>query len=403
MSSLKTLFPGYFQKSAQQIQATWDTGFIVFDTNIILNLYKYSESTRSELLEIMDKFQERLWLPNQVAFEYLNNRFTVISDQAKQYSETSKMIKSLEDNLSNKRSHPFITGNGLRALNRVLERVRAELNESEKELINLSRVDKILEKITELTDGRIGKDLIKSEYDQTFIEGATRYKDKIPPGYEDDAKGGKQPNFSGNREKFGDLIIWKQLITEAKSRMSDVILVTDDVKEDWWLISNGKTIGVRPELTAEFESQTNKQFLMYNGFNFIKYAQEHLNVKISKSSLSEIQEQSQNKLKNSSTIYSNYLKNMENIKEKTTFNIPSLQELDQISKMTQMFSKEEYSRLEEITKWIDVTQMQATSALAKAIQNHRLVDATKALSLEDGYDFTKDEKLNKNDISEKSD
>ena len=43
-------------------------------------------------------------------------------------------------------------------------------------------------------------------------------------------------------KKYGDLILWYQIIDKAKESKKPIILISGDVKEDWWLEKNGKRI-----------------------------------------------------------------------------------------------------------------------------------------------------------------
>lgn len=54
----------------------WQNGVIVFDTNVLLNLYRYNEETRNELLKLMKSYQNRLWMPYQVALDTLEQELT---------------------------------------------------------------------------------------------------------------------------------------------------------------------------------------------------------------------------------------------------------------------------------------------------------------------------------------
>ena len=76
-------------------------------------------------------------------------------------------------------------------------------------------------------------------------------------------KPNNKENIQLECKKYGDFIIWKQLIEHAIDTKKNVIFVTDDEKEDWWEEFNGKTIGPRPELSKEFREKTSKLFLMY--------------------------------------------------------------------------------------------------------------------------------------------
>ncbi|WP_204277464.1 PIN-like domain-containing protein, partial [Escherichia coli] len=61
-------------------------------------------------------------------------------------------------------------------------------------------------------------------------EGEDRYAKKIPPGYKDAKKD------AGEFDKYGDLIIWKDMIGKAKADKRPILFISDDAKEDWWWI-----------------------------------------------------------------------------------------------------------------------------------------------------------------------
>ena len=52
---MKDLFPGFFKESEANLKKAWDESIFVFDANILLNFYRYSDSTRKELLSLLDK------------------------------------------------------------------------------------------------------------------------------------------------------------------------------------------------------------------------------------------------------------------------------------------------------------------------------------------------------------
>jgi len=99
-------------------------------------------------------------------------------------------------------------------------------------------------------------------------EGEERYAKKIPPGFEDAKKGGD------GGDKFGDLIIWKEMMEKAKADQRPIIFVTDDGKSDWWHIHHGKKIGPHPHLVEEFLTATSQQFHIYELPQFLRYSAE---------------------------------------------------------------------------------------------------------------------------------
>jgi hypothetical protein len=87
------------------------------------------------------------------------------------------------------------------------------------------------------------------------------------------------------------LIIWKELITLTKKEKKEIIFITDDRKEDWWTIENGKTIRPREELIKEFYDLTGIRILIYNADNFLHFAKERkLVTSIKEKSITEVKE-----------------------------------------------------------------------------------------------------------------
>jgi hypothetical protein len=125
-----------------------------------------------------------------------------------------------------------------------------------------------------------------------------RFADRIPPGYADadKEKNPNQASFFHNQikypRKFGDLILWRQLIGHVKSQgIKFVILVTADRKEDWWWREQGKTIGVQPELVREIRRLGSVDlFWMYSSAQFLEHAKMYAQAKVSDQAVAELQE-----------------------------------------------------------------------------------------------------------------
>jgi len=76
----------------------------------------------------------------------------------------------------------------------------------------------------------------------------------------------------------------------AKERKKPVILICEDLKEDWWWISPEGTMGPRPELIQEFSTKTEMLFYMYSLDQFMDYANKYINTKIDKKVILEAKE-----------------------------------------------------------------------------------------------------------------
>ncbi|WP_411991386.1 PIN-like domain-containing protein [Agarivorans sp. DSG3-1] len=287
---MKDLFPGHFKDSEKELKKAWDESLFVFDANILLNLYRYSDSTRSEFIRILDKMKERIWLPHRAAEEYLNNRLVVISQQEKSYDETKNSIDNLKQTLKNSRQHPFVSRDVMDNANGAFDKLLAELDSNK--LTHTKRIndDEIQDAIAAMFESRVGQPYDNDELKNLIVEGESRYKEKIPPGFKDGGKGGYSNIFVEKCKKYGDLIVWKQVIDKAITENQSIVLVTDDKKEDWWEKVNGKTLGPRPELVKEFRDKTNKSFHMYKADRFLELARVNLGENVSDEIVEEIRE-----------------------------------------------------------------------------------------------------------------
>lgn len=284
---MKEKFPGYFKLSDKEINHLWENALLVFDANILLNLYRYSDETRDDFFKILEKVKDRIWIPHQSANEFFENRLSVINQQEKSYEEATNALKSIENEFKNSRQHPFITQKLLKKFSSLSKEICEQLNES-KEFHN-KRVyqDDVLGKIESLFNNKVGDEYGKNQLKEIYKEGEIRFLDKVPPGYKDS---GKKDDSSKDVRKFGDLVVWKQILDKSIEIKKGIILITDDRKEDWWVRFKGKTISPRPELKKEFQTETKQSFHMYQSDRFLEFATEYLNEEINENAIQEIRE-----------------------------------------------------------------------------------------------------------------
>src|SRR6266508_7012977 len=72
-------FQGYRLPTEAEIDDALRLALIVIDANLLLNLYRYTESTRDDLLGVMGRLGDRLWVPHQVLREFWRNRLGVLT------------------------------------------------------------------------------------------------------------------------------------------------------------------------------------------------------------------------------------------------------------------------------------------------------------------------------------
>jgi hypothetical protein len=345
---MKNMFGGYYLPSDEEFKELWEKCIFVLDANVLLNLYRYPKDARDDLINIFNKISDRLWIPHQVALEYQDNRLLVISEQSRKFdevksllNETLEKLKSNLEPLSLKKRHSAIKADDfLKGVNKQFEKYLSELEALEKEHPDVFDPDKLRGEIDKLYEERIGSPpQNQEELDKIYSEGEKRYEINLPPGYMDKEKvKGKERHLFNQLEfkcAYGDLILWYQLIDQAKSKedFKYIIFITDDDKEDWWWIvdSQGKkTIGPRPELVEEIKSKANvRLFYMYNTERFLKYAQHHLKAEVKPDSISEVRDIHREKIIEKSRTDLTVLENRLNEMEKRKIELSKIKKVQQ--------------------------------------------------------------------------
>lgn len=304
---MKRSFPHFADRSPDSYKQAWSDGLVVLDANVLLNLYRYREGTRTELLDVLSKLGERVWLPHYAALEFYRNRLGVMADEASKRSGVVSAVGEMQDKLRGQfeklgvaSKHSIIDGEGfLGALNQVVETFIGRVNEDGKSQQKLTDPDPIREVIEAVFDGRVGEAATsQAALDNIYVEAKARFDARVPPGFEDAKKATeKAPVFLHNglyyKRQFGDFLIWVQMLEHAKKRSNtSLIFVTDDSKEDWWerySLAGPQTIGPRVELREEAHSRGGvSEFLMYTPERFLEFASKELSVDVSPETLEEV-------------------------------------------------------------------------------------------------------------------
>jgi hypothetical protein len=237
------------------------------------------------LVELFEGIGERLWMPYQFAAEFQRNRAKAIIEQVESYRTIAAQFKKMVDqNLKPKHRHPFISAKSMAAL----ELIRRELEKGRTQHEAMLADDPMFDRMTVLLTGRVGAPPTSPELDTLFAEATRRYGLKIPPGYADIDK--PEP------DRFGDYVGWKQILDYGAGQQCSLVLITDDLKEDWWYVRGDRTIGPRPELIAEYRDVCKKPFYMYTLEHFIRFAQGRFGKRVGQSVLVEIRQRSEERV-----------------------------------------------------------------------------------------------------------
>ncbi len=283
------LFPISYRPTSDDLERMWPKATVAFDTNVLLRVYQFSPVAREQLLDAMKRLGDRLWIPHQVAKEFHHKREQVIGEQHEAFEPTARAFKALNAHVQElPKHHPSIDISRLKEVAaHAFSEATAILAAAKERQLSVAP-DDLLRRLTDIVGDRFGKDPDQGWLDTRYAEGRQRYVSKIPPGYKDDHK--REP------EKFGDYVLWCELLDHAATTKRPVFFVTDDTKEDWWLEQGGRRIGPRRELMVEMQRVAGVSFHLYTSDQFMRYAQHSLGVAENPDVIDEAQEVSRSEL-----------------------------------------------------------------------------------------------------------
>lgn len=293
---MKNNFKEFYEYSDDELKKIWKEAIFIFDTNILNSLYRIPEDLRKDLFKILDQLKndDRIWVPHQVLFEFHKNRRNVIIGLEKDYKDAIHAIEGFSSELPKKfkgklksacENHPLLNSDEIYGkVEKSLVSIKDEIEKIKKTHPDWKNNDEILLKI-EKYFSNFGKEYSEKELSEIYKEGEKRYKEHIPPGYADCKNNGGEKE--GNN-RFGDLIIWKQILDFSKKSKNPIIFITNDIKPDWWVIEYDKPVKPRFELRKEIFKNFKHEFDMYNLEMFLEKSKTYLKSDITRASIDKI-------------------------------------------------------------------------------------------------------------------
>lgn len=278
----ETFFEWYPLTEAE-LEHIWRDGVIVPDANVFLSFYRWSDKTRNEMFALLERFADRLWVPHQAALEYHRSRIGALLDQMKACRTfIDRVERDVVQVLQTAQRQPMVSEPTFERLRASWTAAVEELNQTVTTLESFIADDPIRERLTALTQRRVGPPLSAESQARIEREGPRRYEEQIPPGYRDDKKK-RSPD-----QKWGDLVVWFQMIEEAARSGKPMIFVTGDEKEDWWRDEYGRKLGARPELIVEFRHNTGQLIVFYTPAIFSEHARDRAGATVAASAVQEM-------------------------------------------------------------------------------------------------------------------
>ncbi|MEI7996822.1 MAG: PIN domain-containing protein [Methylococcaceae bacterium] len=288
-------FSEHFQPTEAEKQNIWAEALFVFDTNILLNLYRLSKETSLGMMEVLKKLKGRLFLPHQVSFEFYEHREEEIARQVNAFEDVRKYLKEIPKDFKKQFSrHPCIPITAIaEALTKCAEeQVNLVADSQGKNQLNfLDHDDPILPALDALftdcseppyTDA--DNDLLNEKVEECFQKN-------LPPCFVYES--GQKPKSPTNYHK-GDSRVWFQIIKHAGTTKKPIIFVTADDKHNWWrhikIGNKDRPIGPHFQLIRDIELASGNRFLMYTQESFLEEAPKYLGVSEQKQIIEEIKQ-----------------------------------------------------------------------------------------------------------------
>ncbi len=259
---------------------------VVLDTNVLLNIYRYSPEFSDFAFECLKAIKDYIVLPATVRLEYgkhCRGEFSKMERRIEEAcKETAKQIEAAKSRIIG-----FCHGlerlqfqdvedlkAGLSEKMDAANAVLANFFENHAALGLIQRAwagtDYLLGFIEEIDSaGKIMSPPSQEDIYRWCEEGEKRYKTETPPGFKD-AK-----NKDGVR-KYSDLILWQEILRYARNQAVNVVFITDDVKADWWEHIEGNR-QFHSKLFEEFE-RTGQQIVPMTSQEFLADISEAYNI-----------------------------------------------------------------------------------------------------------------------------
>lgn len=241
----------------------------ILDTNIYLDLLRYSKSASTKLFHLYQTITDDLRLPAQVHKELSKNISIVSGQRISNLKNAGTIIKNAINTCStNVRTqldvflrHKFTDAATLSdTANSELEAIKQNISNYIENIVSdrnsFLAVSDVVSFIDSIWAAHVQESYKPSKLMSIYADGAIRYRYKVPPGYMDDPQNNKESNKDG-ADVFGDLILWNQIMDCGCVEHRAVVFVTADMKEDWFVLDGKRPVSPREELLNEFSEKTN--------------------------------------------------------------------------------------------------------------------------------------------------
>lgn len=292
MANIKTMFPEFFQSKLKDSDLESNaSNLIVLDTNFLLDILQMPTDIAKTYVEALDKVKDNLYIPYLVALEFNFRKSGIKKEKIyninKYKDNVKKPIESLKTNILDyslikiKENSESFSGELIAEVNSFQTKISEMLNKKVAETITKEE-HTLYEHLISIIEDRIGAVYSQDWIDEVETDGENRYEKKVPPGFDDDSKDQENEKIRqyGNlhyQRKFGDLIIWKDIIDYSREHASEgpkVVYITNDgqsdKKNDLLYKVNNLIVGPHISLMNELQVEADKELHILSNLRFVQ-------------------------------------------------------------------------------------------------------------------------------------
>lgn len=271
----------------------------VFDTNILLNIYRWKKETFQDFIECVGKIgKDNVFVTHQIKSEFFRNRtthafvFTGFSHLGEDLATAARnrCKADFEQHMRGDLKEKLLTELES-AFRQLADTVNTIINREFQDRLSLLKNDLFLERLASVISN------VYSPFDEARRKaleaeaGQRRNKilaDKAAAKNTDKNDVEKFPGFSDSEKGYGDYIILHELLTLAQEKGKDIVFVTDEKKDDWFHKVHGRVESIRLNVKRKFIDVS--QYLdIWDSPEFIERIAKAKNLKIEDTTVLDVQ------------------------------------------------------------------------------------------------------------------
>lgn len=283
----------YYPPSDENVADAWQQGVISIDASVLLNFHQYTEDAREAMATVLQTVKNQIFVPHQAALEYqlrrqggFGNLRKDVDEVATALGEGVNVVRKAVDEV--RKFHPTLEKPPLlETIDKFEEALHGQLRVAKESLPSArDQSENVRQQLDELIGSRVGPPHEAKIREEIEAEGKLRYSNLQPPGFKDDSK---------DTNQYGGLIFWKQCLDHARENKKPLLIITDELKDDWWWKIGDQLLGPHPELRMEARKEAGVFLWMYTAEAFVFEANKRLGTNVTEESLEEIGDASRRK------------------------------------------------------------------------------------------------------------